>query len=1323
MVKQVEYKMWNKKGMGAGTLIGLFFILAILFVIFTPPKEAFGGQLSIGDNEIAILTAASKAEDALLYVDLSSKLSIDEAKKKFLENGGLYLEETEYASDIVTICGKHLYPLLNKIEVTGNTLCLPNYNQAFKSYFSDSLWRYYSMYKEIPLTTNYDFSLNQKDERTLEVIGVAKDDFKVPLFSSDDLVENNDILGVPKEIKYPRGPLGDINKEKIIDCDSSSCVANVANYYYTLYGPDGMGLPYVWGGESPYSYEDTISFGDDSFFDKSQITPMQPNKNKPTVPGFDCSGWVWWVNKHAGVDAFNNRLTANGFRVKARSEAEYVCGDFLFKGESEIPCTQEFVLSNAKPGDIVFTAENAEGKTTHTFIYVGNGEIIESKGSTGLIKRELNNGHFNGPYKINSIYRFPVEGSEKLIPEQNGCTLPIDFSQVKTEAPIIIWDRLDPFLENNDYKNIFYLTIEDYSDLNPNIIKSLLATSIGSQDLDHDYKSEFCVGDSCGPFKITRDDCKKYSFCDYDEIRKGDFESSVKFVINKFQSIYTQETCNLGISRRDYYFTILTYYTNCDFTNKLLQHVSERQKITKREVLWSDITLEDVETVYSNENMDDYNPEIILNLPSIFASFLKKECSGDPYAGIISTKPTSTNSYSINPSFRTDTTFNIEYYNKINEFALRLIDTCKDNLRECVSTEIDRFNLENPEILLERNSGEYALEESVAEQILDCSENQQSGCICSIGVDYSLPSTGDERTLKFSDDGKITSSRYGWAGLYKQEEEKELFKLDYTFTKSLEETGELNGDENIDEYTSVNLLFNRDTNKTTIDFDSNSFLDYIKDPLTYYSEFYFHPLWVNFNDHMDYIELIKFSAFDAAFYDRDSDIIRPFCADNKRYFPFTARTPVASKPLQFTVELEDIVPPSEINFDIEQSSCRDDKTVKLSFNLPPTIEEIYAVEIMVSKSPFVNPSEALDSQTFMTQFSKSLAEDDVNMDERGIFYNEQKPNNFVRKSIQVSKIGNTILKSNESYYFAIRLVDGFGNSITQVNSKFVNMNTLNLVRDIELFGCDDLVYEDSGLIFVIDNVETPPEVENLRFTSSHAFSCHINDEDQYIPNSFHADRMSYSSFLTLLEENSYVEPIRIANQDTGLSESEIRSFIWTETNAQILQGTQICNNIGMCGPMQVSRNACIDVNDRTPHVCDYVTLGFGTDKTMSILAGSAYLEWLINSYSELNPSRPDYYIRLAIAYNAGMGTLRKILDEVVILNDGVNSRNEVNLLEMLSEEAIRRALIDLGFYESWGGDTKVREIYNYPFYVITALTEECRLTNLVEECTNEECET
>ena len=102
-----------------------------------------------------------------------------------------------------------------------------------------------------------------------------------------------------------------------------------------------IGVPYVWGGESP--------------------------------SGFDCSGFVQYVFKVHGISL--NRTT----------ETQYKHGSYVSK-------------SNLKPGDLVFFQNTYRAGISHVGIYIGNGQFIHASSSKGVTISNLSSSYYTSHY-------------------------------------------------------------------------------------------------------------------------------------------------------------------------------------------------------------------------------------------------------------------------------------------------------------------------------------------------------------------------------------------------------------------------------------------------------------------------------------------------------------------------------------------------------------------------------------------------------------------------------------------------------------------------------------------------------------------------------------------------------------------------------------------------------------------------------------------------------------------------------------------------------------------------------------------------------------
>ena len=102
-----------------------------------------------------------------------------------------------------------------------------------------------------------------------------------------------------------------------------------------------IGVPYVWGGESP--------------------------------SGFDCSGFVQYVFRQ------------NGIRLNRTVVTQYTHGYAVSK-------------SNLQPGDLVFFQNTYGSGLSHIGIYIGNNQFIHASGSQGVTISSLSNSYWISHY-------------------------------------------------------------------------------------------------------------------------------------------------------------------------------------------------------------------------------------------------------------------------------------------------------------------------------------------------------------------------------------------------------------------------------------------------------------------------------------------------------------------------------------------------------------------------------------------------------------------------------------------------------------------------------------------------------------------------------------------------------------------------------------------------------------------------------------------------------------------------------------------------------------------------------------------------------------
>ena len=116
-----------------------------------------------------------------------------------------------------------------------------------------------------------------------------------------------------------------------------------------------VGYPYVWAGEWGFNRPEPAALGG------------QP------IPGFDCSGFAWWVLKSNDGGAWKVAPPRQygGWNLPQRVAADQAAG------------APSITYKKLKPGDLMFYAGGGKGLIDHVDIWVGNGWALDSSGSVG----------------------------------------------------------------------------------------------------------------------------------------------------------------------------------------------------------------------------------------------------------------------------------------------------------------------------------------------------------------------------------------------------------------------------------------------------------------------------------------------------------------------------------------------------------------------------------------------------------------------------------------------------------------------------------------------------------------------------------------------------------------------------------------------------------------------------------------------------------------------------------------------------------------------------------------------------------------------------
>ena len=374
----------NKKGVGF-IFIGLIILILVLSIIFIPqPPEV--KEDPIGFKQYEILHQNEQAENAKIYLQNSIEQAEKIAQKDTFKTAGIYNIKNDNGGFTHSPCGEFLYP---SYTAPGQE-CYPDFSDTYKNYMDEAYSTYLEVYSGNTQTKiNHEYTTSLKQEPNKLIVQTKADsELKIPV----PLIQKNDdghfkeqTIQEAPEGEYSTGMLGRLGEERIINCSTGNCFADVANFYFQQYTADGTTIPYIWGGESPYTYKDTLydkENNPNSFFKDAPLSEYQPGKysSKLTKPGFDCSGWIWWVGKHANIGFLKHRASANEYYERAINRG-LVYWDKIENSNEDFTKLQEEI----QPGDIILYSKD-HSSMDHVSIYVGDGMIIHS--TIGGLKKQ-----------------------------------------------------------------------------------------------------------------------------------------------------------------------------------------------------------------------------------------------------------------------------------------------------------------------------------------------------------------------------------------------------------------------------------------------------------------------------------------------------------------------------------------------------------------------------------------------------------------------------------------------------------------------------------------------------------------------------------------------------------------------------------------------------------------------------------------------------------------------------------------------------------------------------------------------------------------------
>ncbi|MGM5481005.1 MAG: NlpC/P60 family protein [Nanobdellota archaeon] len=625
------------------------------------------------------------------------------------------------------------------------------------------------------LSQEYEEEILSDDKVSSFVSMETEEAIEIPILTQSEL--RSDI----NRKSYPNGLLGGFQNERIIPCGSSTCLADIAEYYHSLYRQ----YPYVWGGESPYSYQDTkpLTEEQDSVFYKVSVTRKQPEKVAFTEPGFDCSGWVWWVASHSSAQPLSIRNDAEGFyrMLQKSTDAQPVCDK-----ENEKSCSKETIINNAQPGDILFYKGLHDPKVTHIMIYLGEGVISHSRGSKGLVKEDIPPSYTNNIQAVyhlkgsafsgthDSLDSYFKNSDEELSESKGSCVLPIDFTQINEEAidsTRVSFEELQETIIKNDLEQTIQEASKKYR-IPTAYIKAIITTEVGgSKYLDKYLSGETTISESNmrGPMQLSRVACDTLNdaeadSCDLKVIEKGDVENAI-MTSTRFIAHLRDTTQYIDKNNPDYYMLSLAYNAGPGSLKYILETASKRTGIHPEQLQWRDITYNDIQNGLKDTGKDWADDEDkwkeVREYPNLVAQSLSEQCLGNPLL------PKTRSSIRLEPQAYATVNIDFNLLETIEEFTISL-QSCNDDLDVCVSEKTDEFNQEfyDVEVIdtaneLDRHStpqdskiirsGVYLTELSSQDtkssndvfamnflkQLIDCSTNSQSGCVCMINSNTS----------------------------------------------------------------------------------------------------------------------------------------------------------------------------------------------------------------------------------------------------------------------------------------------------------------------------------------------------------------------------------------------------------------------------------------------------------------------------------------------------------------------------------------------------------------------------------------------------------
>jgi len=773
----------------------LAFILAIiLFFLFTAPKI----DDHIGGKQAAVIRAVGKGEQELGFVDTSARLAAWQSLFELGEQGGFYSDtgdDYERAPQYYP-CDKYGYNLWNS---RGGGDCWPTIEKvqdAYKRYFDDNLKIvFFSQHPDKNLKrATYEYKLESTDDNKRTVItGITNDSVPIPIVY-EKVIPEKKIISADSII----------DTEPRVKCCDGECVVGVAEHYYNKYGPGGViDLPYVWGGVTPYPIEETKKDqkekGRNSFFYGVPIHTYQPSGNKRsgrlTVPGFDCSGFVWWVYKHADLKDFEDVKRSSSQLEQFARQKGYVaiCS-------SPATCTKSFfekstAQNKAQPGDLIFKYDSNNRDVGHVAVYVGDKQIIDSSGTKdGIDKRPLPNSW----YRHITVYRFPYNsGSSCVFGKQE--IYEKGREQEQTGTPAAGTEVIGTSVDSGVIPQDAYNRIMRFDDIiqeaaKKNNVPQALIKAVIMQESGGNENSVSPTGCE-GIMQFCSAAAQQYNLKNpFDPV--ASIKAGAKYLHDLLRSFK-------DYSHKDA-FAVASYNVGSGVVKRALEDA--KKGIDNKDPGWADVSLyitpELIYDVYckGGKNIGGYFcsqgsqcindrcrskvkevTNYVNEVLKYYAAFGGGSISAiSTYKGVkVSFSPTKIGYYYVTPRFTTEVDYNLGVYEEISAWARLVHERCSGNqndLSECVDNEVkkqnDAFNsfVKNTEALspspinppflfrIEENAycdGEASDYYRFIETFENCLEFGHSNCYCK------FPNNLDLYKIRFSNKSIVLYDKDG----------------------------------------------------------------------------------------------------------------------------------------------------------------------------------------------------------------------------------------------------------------------------------------------------------------------------------------------------------------------------------------------------------------------------------------------------------------------------------------------------------------------------------------------------------------------------------